>query len=201
MIGLLLHLGACALDDARSLLGRGTPDPSEVDQLGAECDALRKERDEARAQREEWKQNAVDAAQRDLGHLIERDDARTLAHEAKLEFSAAREACEQLRGERDELRAAVRRHLAADTLDQAEPAWRALEALLPGEAQVADWRGIAASEQREAAEVRAQLEELRALMRKFLIVREAYMSCEPGARSDYNACLADMRAAVEEVTP
>lgn len=48
MIGLLLHLGACALDDARSLLGRGTPDPSEVDQLGAECDALRAERDLAR---------------------------------------------------------------------------------------------------------------------------------------------------------
>jgi len=173
MIGALLHLAALApaavathvASAALSLLGRGTPDPSEVDQLGAECDALRAERDLARAQREEWKQNAVDAARRDLEHLIERDDARTLAHEAKLEFSAAREACEQLRGE------------------------------------LADWRGIAASEQREAAEVRAQLEELRALMRKFLIVREAYMSCDPGARADYNACLADMRAAVEEVTP
>jgi len=144
MIGVLLHLAALApaavathvASAALSLLGRGTPDPSEVDQLGAECDALRAERDLARAQREEWKQNAVDAARRDLEHLIERDDARTLAHEAKLEFSAAREACEQLRGE------------------------------------LADWRGIAASEQREAAEVRAQLEELRGLALNAIESRE-----------------------------
>ena len=173
MIGVLLHLAALApaavathvASAALSLLGRGTPDPSEVDQLGAECDALRAERDEARARAAALR--GILRESRALTHEAEgeRDDARTLAHEAKLEFSAAREACEQLRGE------------------------------------LADWRGIAASEQREAAEVRAQLEELRALMRKFLIVREAYMSCDPGARADYNACLADMRAAVEEVTP
>lgn len=103
MIGLALHLAARGLDtvraemaEARSLLGwglafvalgRGTPDPSEVEQLGAECDQLRKERGEARAQLA---------------------DAQTLAHEAKLEFSAARETCEQLRAERDQLREAAR---------------------------------------------------------------------------------------------
>lgn len=65
MIGALAHLGARALDtvraevaEARSVLGwchlfaafgRGTPDPSEVEQLAAECDQLRAERDAARA--------------------------------------------------------------------------------------------------------------------------------------------------------
>ncbi len=155
MIGLLLHLGACALDDARSLLGRGTPDPSEVDQLGAECDALRKERDEARAQREEWKQNAVDAAQRDLEHLIERDEARTLAHEARLEFSAAREACEQLRGE-----------LATARRER-------LEAL--------QWRGVSLGLERKVVEAGKERDELRRRVLAVVDTRERLEASDAAA--------------------
>ena len=120
MIGVLLHLAALApaavathvASAALSLLGRGTPDPSEVDQLGAECDALRAERDEARARVAELR--GILRESRALTHEAEgeRDDARTLAHEAKLEFSAAREACEQLRGELATARASVQDLLA-----------------------------------------------------------------------------------------
>jgi len=98
VIGLALHLGQRALD---GLVDRLLPLPvslalglcretSEVERLGAECDQLRDERDFARAQLA---------------------DAQSLAHEARLEYGAARETCEQLRGElakarreRDELR-------------------------------------------------------------------------------------------------
>ena len=117
MIGVLLHLAALApaavathvASAALSLLGRGTPDPSEVDQLGAECDALRAERDLARARVAELR--GILRESRALTHEAEgeRDLARTLAHEARLEFSAAREACEQLRGAARDLLAVVER--------------------------------------------------------------------------------------------
>jgi chromosome segregation ATPase len=162
MIGLALHLGACALDrvvaeveEARRVLDwcLAFTAPSleeQVERLGAECDALRAERDKARARVAELR--GILRESRALTHEAEgeRDDARTLAHEAKLEFSAAREACEQLRAQLDELRAAARDLLAV----------------------LADWRGIAASEQREAAEVRAQLDELRAAARDLLAVAD-----------------------------
>ena len=151
MIGLALHLAARGLDtvraemaEARSLLGwglafvalgRGTPDPSEVDQLGAECDALRAERDEARARVAELR--GILRESRALTHEAEgeRDDARTLAHEAKLELSAAREACEQLRGE-----------LATARRER-------LEAL--------QWRGVSLGLERKVVEAGKERDELR----------------------------------------
>lgn len=115
MIGLALHLGACALDrvvaeveEARRVLDwcLAFTAPSleeQVERLAAEVDALRAERDAARAR---------------------------VAEETALAVSICwdLEACA---ADLEALRAAVRRHLAADTLGQAEPAWRALEALLP----------------------------------------------------------------------
>lgn len=102
MIGVLLHLGACALDELfenfeefRADLGWAVTFAASAARMGlaarldpeaaravGEVARLRVERDAARAQREEWKQNAVNAAQRDLGHLIERDDLRRLVLDA-----------------------------------------------------------------------------------------------------------------------
>ena len=96
MIGLALHLAARGLDtvraemaEARSLLGwglafvalgHGTPDPSEVDQLGAECDALRAERDLARLEHaaavevcDELRRRVLDAV--DTRERLETSDA------------------------------------------------------------------------------------------------------------------------------
>ena len=52
-------------------------------------------------------------------------------NEAQTDRDAIANRCLDLGRELEALRAAVRRHLAADTLAEAEPAWRALEALLP----------------------------------------------------------------------
>ena len=95
MIGTILHLLACALDDAREAATRTAmallcrlPCGGEVDRLAAECDVLRGERDEAR-----------------------------------LEHAAAVEVCDDLRGllttarqERDALRAAAASAVAAGQL-------------------------------------------------------------------------------------
>lgn len=151
MIGVLLHLAALApaavathvASAALSLLGRGTPDPSEVEQLGAEVDALRDERDKARAQLA---------------------DARTLAHEAKLEFSAAREACEQLRGELADWRgiAASEQREAAEVRAQLEEL-RALmrKFLIVREAYMSCDPGALADYNACLADMRAAVEEVK----------------------------------------
>ncbi len=109
MIGVALHLLAlvpAAVSARATRFGLGllcrAPQGSEIKQLAAECDVLRGERDFARAQLA---------------------DAQTLAHEARLEFGAAREACEQLRGElatarqeRDALHEAAANAVAAGQL-------------------------------------------------------------------------------------
>lgn len=135
MIGAVLSLAALvpaalaarAISAALGLLGRGTPDPSEVDQLAAECDLLRAERDAARAKAaslqwrvdEEKKRAAQDKDEivRSTGHAL----ATASASVAAAEGEAAR----------------LRKELT--------------EAL--------QWRGVAASVEREAAEDRARLEE------------------------------------------
>lgn len=162
MIGTALHLAALvpaavAARVTRAALGLlcRAPQGSEIEQLAAECDVLRGERDFARAQLA---------------------DAQTLAHEAKLEFSAARETCEQLRGELATARA------------------ERLEAL--------QWRGVAASEQREAAELRAQLGELRRLVREFKAAEDTFFEAEGnvailGADNAMDAAKAAIFAAVE----
>lgn len=137
MIGVALHLLAlvpAAVAARATRFGLGllcrAPQGSEIERLGDECDVLRGERDKARAQLA---------------------DAQTLAHEAKLEFSAARETCEQLRGElatarqeRADLRVAARAvvrslgspfgdppALASPWVDRSYvQAWRALVALV-----------------------------------------------------------------------
>lgn len=128
MIGLALHLVTRGLDtvraemaEARSMLGwglafvalgRGTPDPSEVEQLGAECDALRDERDTARAQLADVQRDARWAERRADGRQAVIDRVTLELDEARLEHAAAVEVCEELkellataRTERDQARA------------------------------------------------------------------------------------------------
>lgn len=154
MIGLALHLGACALDrvvaeveEARRVLdwclAFTTPSLEEqVERLGAECDALRAERDKARCLVEAWQgeAEAIGREREGLKHKLWEAEAKIESLQEQvarwdrryLEADRGNAASEaKLAADLEALRAAVRRHLAADTLDQAEPAWRALEALLP----------------------------------------------------------------------
>jgi hypothetical protein len=187
VIGLVVHLAARGLDvaraemaEARSMLGwglafvalgRGTPDPSEVEQLGAECDALRDERDKARCLVEAWQgeAEAIGREREGLKHKLWEAEAKIESLQEQvarwdrrhLEADRGNHAAEtKLTAERDEAR--LEHAAAVEVCDElrgllTKARAERLEAL--------SWRGVAASVEREAVEARAQLEELRALAR------------------------------------
>ena len=124
MIGVFLHLLALApaamatraTSAALWLLCR-VPQGSEVEKLGAECDALREERDLARLE--------FSAA----GEVVR--ELRASLTTARAERAEALRENERLAAQLAELQAAVRRLSLAQTSAEAEAAWLALEAALP----------------------------------------------------------------------
>jgi hypothetical protein len=147
---------------AEAVMGRGAAQ-AEAENLRCECDELRAEVERLRADAEATAAQSIAEWGRLKGRVNE-----------------AMDACDQMAKERDEARADV-----ATVVDDCTEALKLLAAVRKERDEALQWRGVAASVEREVAEDRARLEEairerddLRRLVRAFKVAEDAYFEAE-----------------------